>query len=102
MNQQNKGIKSNIKSRIDDIFDRMLSIKLDGHVDLQLDFNALRKANSSSCPSRQGKHWSLFCKKRASSSAVASLSKIRVISLRQSDEWEQCVFMIFLTSILKK
>ncbi|WP_459522432.1 hypothetical protein [Aquirufa sp. A-Brett2-W8] len=56
MNQQNKGIKSNISSRIDDIFKRMLSIKLDGHFEWQEDFNALRKANSSSCPSLQGKH----------------------------------------------
>jgi hypothetical protein len=56
MNQQNKGIKSNISSRIDDIFKRRLSIKLDGHFEWQEDFNALRKANSSSCPSLQGKH----------------------------------------------
>ena len=40
MNQQNKGIKSNIRSRIDDIFERMLSIKPDGQVDVHLDFKA--------------------------------------------------------------
>jgi hypothetical protein len=33
MNQQNKGINSNIRSRIDDIFERMLSIKLVGQVE---------------------------------------------------------------------
>ena len=40
MNQQNKGIKSNIRSRMDDIFERMLSIKLAGQVDVHLDFKA--------------------------------------------------------------
>lgn len=40
MNQQNKGIKSNIRSRMDDIFERMLSIKPDGQVDVHLDFKA--------------------------------------------------------------
>lgn len=47
MNQQNKGIKSNIRSTIDDIFERMLSSKLVGQVDVQVDFKALRKATSS-------------------------------------------------------
>jgi hypothetical protein len=40
MNQQNKGIKINIRSRMDDIFERMLSIKLAGQVDVHLDFKA--------------------------------------------------------------
>jgi hypothetical protein len=51
MNQQNKGIKSNIRRIIDDIFDRILSIKWDGQVVVHLDFKALRSATSSSCPS---------------------------------------------------
>jgi hypothetical protein len=72
MNQQNKGIKINIRRSREDIFERILSIKLDGQVDLHFDCKALRNATSSSCPSWQGKHWSLFAKKRASSSAVAS------------------------------
>jgi hypothetical protein len=84
MNQQNKGIKSNIKSRIDDIFERMLSSKPDGQEVVHFDFKALRSASSSSCPSLQGKQWSLFAKKRASSFAVASLSRMRWISFRQS------------------
>ena len=40
MNQQNKGIKSNIRSRMDDIFKRMLSTKLAGQVEVHLDFKA--------------------------------------------------------------
>jgi hypothetical protein len=85
MNQQNKGIKSNIRSRIDDIFERMLSSNEDGHFEWQEDFKAFRNATSNSCPSLQGRQWSLFAKKRASSSAVASLSRMRVISFMHSD-----------------
>ena len=51
MNQQNKGIKSNIRSTIDDIFKRMLSSKVDGQVEVHFDFKAFRSATSSSCPS---------------------------------------------------
>ena len=40
MNQQNKGIKSNIRRIIDDIFDRMLSINWAGQVEVHLDFKA--------------------------------------------------------------
>jgi hypothetical protein len=40
MNQQNKGIKSNIRRIIDDIFERMLSINWVGQVEVHLDFKA--------------------------------------------------------------
>ncbi len=84
MNQQNKGIKSNIRRIIDDIFDRILSSKWVGQVDVHLDFKALRSATSSSYPSLHGEHSSLLTKKRASSSADASLSKMRWISFIHS------------------
>lgn len=48
MNQQNKGIKSNIRSRIVDIFARILANKPDGQLDVHFDFKALRSASSNS------------------------------------------------------
>jgi hypothetical protein len=51
MNQQNKGIKSNISSSMDDIFERILSTRLEGQEDVDWDFIAFRSVSSNSYPS---------------------------------------------------